>query len=127
MGFGGIYPVNHRDRPAHWKKVETWAVNGIAGVRRVGSIIGPYLCERRSAKLAEMLTWEPAHRPTPNHCIEPVAPSSAGANIHAAKGEPLCERCRLSRNFYMREFRKGKRPGREWRDTPDRVDQFRLP
>lgn len=110
VGVGSIYLSNAKDRPTHYKQQEAWVAHGIENVRKVAQMFAPYLGERRTARLEELLAWEPAPpRVLPDHCSDPVSASVAGATAHEVKGEKPCDRCRLSRNLYAREKRQERR------------------
>jgi len=104
VGVGRIYGPRYH-RPSHWKPIEDWVACGIDNISLLAEVIGPYLGERRSAKLGEMLSWKPAERIRRDYCNEPLVPSSAGHTAHLAYGEKPCDRCRMSRNLYMRQWR----------------------
>lgn len=56
IGIGAIYSNGSFTH----KQVWVWKINGITNIRILSEIVGPYLGERRSKRLAELLSWEPA-------------------------------------------------------------------
>ncbi len=114
MRVGKIYQVKQDSgsRQPHYKPLEMWGAHGFKNVKIVGAMFRPYLGERRLAKLDELLLWKPLRFPDVDFCQEPVSPSLAGAMRHHNKGENLCDRCRLSRNWYMRDYQRAARAAR---------------
>lgn len=86
-----------------WKQSWKWQAFGWEPLSVVAELIGPYLGERRSARLREALACEPnkySWRETGPHCHLPPVASVAGRTQHLRAGTPICDRCRVSHNLY---------------------------
>lgn len=106
------YVVTRVPQKQHWKPMWTWQAFGFENTQTLATLIGPYLGARRSARLEELLACEPnqyAWRRSTAHCHLPVAPSVAGRQWHKRKGEPICDRCRISHNLYHSQRRSATR------------------
>lgn len=107
--FGGNITVKDRSKNLLSRKpLWEWSLGGRKDVARVLGLIGPYLGERRTAKMADayevIAGMRTPGRPTGKH-LRPISHGTpTGYGQHIKRKVPMCELCRQARARYYQEW-----------------------
>lgn len=112
----GIGSMNRREQGINgYKPLFVWQAGGYENMRHVFSMLGPYLGERRTARVLGILNAQPApyeRANVPPRCGRTTMNSGSGAVRHERLGELPCMDCARERAAYTRGLRKKQREAR---------------
>lgn len=99
LPFGSFYAIPKWE--AGRKQPFQWRATGFTSLERFAEVIGPWLGERRTEKLNEVLAMKRVKEYGPD-C---ASPSRGGRKRHYRRGEKACRRCSELANIENAEYR----------------------
>lgn len=110
IGFGNVNGPYSNARGFKCKKrkkpIWRWSAHGFESLQRLCDMFSPYLGQRRSARLREILSKRKALPAPPPPCGHTTPASQNGYRRHRKNGEEACVECLSAYSEYMRSFKK---------------------